>query len=397
MIPESSFVLVANQAQRSRKAMCDQELRGHDPYDALLSPLFRLPVLRSRRLPRFAAQQVVLRSKVNLRGILRVPSQLNPVTAGLYVQGLADLTEAGLLNREEASAEVSAWVSELASIVSPGFSGPCWGYPFPWEGRQHRMPAGTPTIVATSMVVNGLHRVWRVFGNQQARSLIVDSAGFVLDDLPRSSRSDRSFCWAYSPLDTQEVLNATLKGSRLLAQAIDAGLADGEQDRAEEAAMASARFVVEHQEYDGGWPYAVSPDPRTWRDHHHTGYVLECLSTYRSIMDEHQFDDSINKGWNHYRYRFFDANQLPRYYDDRDGALDATAAGQAFITLALFGDLEFGFEVATACLPLLARPDGTFTYRRKGNRSTRTHFIRWSTAWMFAGLTRLARDGSLAA
>jgi len=393
VIPESSLNLLVDRARSTRTAMANEKLRGHDPYDALLSPLFRLPVLRSKWLPRFAAQQVVLRSKLNLRGVLHVPSQLNPVTVGLYVQGLADLTKSGVLDRDETSSEVSGWVAKLASISSAGFSGPCWGYPFPWEGRKHRMPTGTPTIVATSMVVNGLHRVWQVFGNEQARLLTVDSARFVLDDLPRMSQTDRSFCWAYSPVDDQQVLNATLKGSRLLAQAIEAGLADTEQERAAEAAMKSARFVADHQEEDGGWPYAVGQDPRTWRDHHHTGYVLECLAEYRSILNDREFDQSIEAGWNHYRSRFFDTDNLPRFYDDRDGALDATAAGQALITLAQFDDLEFGFEVAEACLPLLGRTDGTFTFRRNGSRTTRTHFIRWSTAWMFVGMTRLIRDG----
>ena len=394
MIPDSSMNLVADQAQLTRAAMAREGLKGHDPYDALLSPLFRIPILRSRWLPRFAAQQIVLRSKVNLRGILRVPSQLNPVTVGLYVQGLADLVEAGLLKREETASEVSGWVSELGAIASPGYSGPCWGYPFPWEGRRHRMPTDTPTIVATSMVVSGLHRAWRVFGDEQARRLTVDSSRFVMNDLPRTSSTQRSFCWAYSPVDDQQVLNATLKGSRVLAQAIDAGLVDGEADRAGEAATASARFVIDHQEDDGGWPYAVGSDSRTWRDHHHTGYVLECLSTYRSILSDRQFDSEIEKGWDHYRSSFFDSDHLPRYYDDRDGPLDATAAGQAFITLAQFDDVEFGFEVAGACLPVLARPDGTFTYRRTGRRLTRTHFIRWSTAWMFAGMARLLARGS---
>lgn len=389
MIPESSRRIVAGQAQLTRSAMRGDELRGHDPYDALLSPLFRAPVLRSSWLPRFAAQQAVLRSPVNLRGILRVPSQLNPVTVALYVQGLSDLVAAGRMEKEEVATEVAKRVADLESLASGGYSGPCWGYPFPWEGRRHRMPTGTPTVVATSMVVNGLHRAWRVFGNDQARRLTVESSRFVLDDLPRAAGSDRAFCWAYSPLDHQQVLNATMKGSRLLAQAMDAGLGDAEVDRAGDAATASARFVVEHQGDDGGWPYAVGGDSRTWRDHHHTGYILECLSTFRAISGDTQFDEAIQRGWDHYRSSFFDEHDLPRYFDDRSGPLDATAAGQALITLALFDDLEFGFKVAVACLAILTRPDGTFTYRRSGKRLTHTHFIRWSTAWMFAGMASL--------
>lgn len=373
------------QAIRTRDFMSACELRGWDPYDALLSPLFRLPVLRSRRLPRFAAQQVVLRCPVNLRPLLRVPSQLNAVTIGLYVQGVADLAAVGQADPTDAANEVAGWVAALSELSAPGHRAACWGYPFPWEGRRHRMPAGLPTVVATGIVVNGLHRAWRQFGDERARELVVASAGFVLDELPRAAGDEEAFCWAYSSVDRQAVLNATMKGTRLLAQAIDAGLED---PRAAPAAAASARYVAEHQQADGGWPYAID-DPRDWCDHHHTGYVLECFDTYRKLSGDRSFDVVVERGWRHYRQAFFDEHALPRYYDDRDGPLDATAAGQALITLSAFDDTVFGLGVAEATTAALGHPDGSFAYRRRRSRPTRTHFMRWSTAWMFAGMARL--------
>ena len=376
---------LAERSDRTRSFMLARDLRGWDPYDALLSPLFKLPVLRSRRLPRFAAQQIVLRSPINLRPLLRVPEQCNPVTIGLYVQGIADLTSAGKLDRWAASEEVASWVEVLAGMARPGHRGTCWGYPFPWEGRRHRMPEGLPTVVATGMVVNSLHRVWKVLNDERARRLVIQSAGFVLDELPRAAGDDRAWCWAYSTVDRQAVLNATMKGTRLLAQAIDAGLED---PRAEPAAAASARFVAEHQQPDGGWPYAID-DLRDWRDHHHTGYVLECFDTYRELSADRSFDDLIARGWRHYRQAFFDEHALPRYYDSRDGPLDATAAGQALITLSAFNETTFGLEVAEATATALGRPDGSFAYRRRRGWLASTHFMRWSTAWMFAGMTRL--------
>lgn len=376
---------LAERSDRTRAFMRARDLRGWDPYDALLSPLFELPVLRSQRLPRFAAQQAVLRSPINLRPLLRVPEQRNPVTLGLYVQGIADLASAGRLDREAAAEEASGWVEALAELSTPGHRGACWGYPFPWEGRRHRMPASLPTVVATGIVVNGLHRTWKTLGNERARQLVVDSASFVLDELPRAAGDDTAWCWAYSTVDRQTVLNATMKGTRLLAQAVDAGLED---PRAASAAAASARYVAEHQQADGGWPYAID-DPRDWRDHHHTGYVLECFDTYRRLSGDRSFDAAIQCGWRHYREAFFDEHALPRYYDDREGPLDATAAGQALITLSAFDDTAFGLEVSEATAAALGRPDGSFAYRRRRGRLTRTHFMRWSTAWMFAGMARL--------
>ena len=104
--------------------MASSDLRGHDPYDALLSPVFSLPILRSNRLLRLGSQQLVLRSPVNLRSLLGVPDQLNPVTIGLYLHGISDLAAAGVIDAEEARDESRLWTAQLADLVSPVISGP---------------------------------------------------------------------------------------------------------------------------------------------------------------------------------------------------------------------------------------------------------------------------------
>ena len=84
LMPETERAL-----DRTEHHLQAERLRGWDPFDGLCSPLFSLPVLRSQRLLRFAAQQLIKRSRWNVRPLLRVPKQLNPVTIGLYLQGLA--------------------------------------------------------------------------------------------------------------------------------------------------------------------------------------------------------------------------------------------------------------------------------------------------------------------
>jgi len=107
-------------ALATRALMHDDDLTGWDPYDALTSPIFRLPLLPSKWLLRFGAQQVVLRFPINLRPLLRTPRQLNAVTVGLYIQGLADLAAAGSIDHQQASNEVSEWIDRLEQLRSPG-------------------------------------------------------------------------------------------------------------------------------------------------------------------------------------------------------------------------------------------------------------------------------------
>jgi hypothetical protein len=375
---------VLSAAQSARRRMLADDLAGWDPYDGLTSPLFRLPGLRRSWLVRFGAQQMILRAPFNLRPLLRIKPQVNAVTVALYLQGLVDLAAVGVVPRDRALAEIDERVDELARMRSVG-SGACWGYPFPWEGRRHRMPAGTPTVVATSIVVNALFRVWRFCDHEPTAALIRDSARFVLEDLPTVVDDDSGLCWAYSPVDDNAVLNATLKGSRLLAQAVTAGYPD--RDRALRAAHRSAWFVAAHAEASGRLPYAVLGDARTWADNFHTGYVLECFDEYRELTGDTTFDATIARASEYYTSSFFAEDGTPRYYDDRDGRLDPTAAGQAMLVLPRLGRLALAERVAAVTIERLQRSDGSFAYRP----DRREHFVRWSTAWAFAGLTSVSR------
>jgi hypothetical protein len=361
-----------------------EDLRGWDPYDALCSPLFGLPVLRSNRLLRFGGQQVLKRSRWNLRPLLRIPKQVNPVSIGLYLQGQALRTAGDASSAEERRKKAEHAVRRLATTVTPGYSGSCWGYPFDWETRYGSVPATFPTVVATGMIANGLWTAHARLGLEQAGELVLSAAEFVMHDLNRIEGSDGSFCWTYAPTSGPAVLNATLKGSRLLAQAHALG---GREDLLQAAAR-SVRFVVAHQLPSGAWPYSLS-DPRA--DNFHTGYVLECLSAYRRHSGDSSADDALDRGWAYYRRSFFTEDLTPKYYDNHSEPLDATACAQAIITLCEFGDIHAASRVAEHSLRRLRLPDGSFAYQRRSDRWIRTPFLRWSTAWMYCALSRLAR------
>lgn len=360
------------------------DLRGWDPYDALCSPLFTLPVLRSQHLLRFAAQQIVRRSRWNLRPPLRVPKQLNPVSIGLYLQGQAQraLHDPSTLPWRRENARTA--IGRLTRAATRGYHGCCWGYPFDWETRYGPVPAGTPTVVATGIIGQGLAIAYEAFGLQDAAALLVGAADFVVHDVPRIAGGDGSFCWTYGPGSDQTVFNATLKGSRLLAQAHAVAGNDGLLD----AAARSVRFVIDRQLPSGAWPYSLS-DSRV--DNFHTGYVLECLRTYRRHSGDTSADRAIERGWSYYRRSLFTAEETPRYYANRTNPLDATACAQAIITLCEFGDLVAAWRVADLAVRRLGLPDGSFAYQRRGNRTTRTPFLRWSTAWMYCALSRLVQ------
>src|SRR6185503_3508027 len=67
------------------------EWAGYDPYDALNSPVFgSLPFLNFR-VPRIVFTQVMKRSPVNFRRLLRVPPTQNPKGLALFLAALLKL------------------------------------------------------------------------------------------------------------------------------------------------------------------------------------------------------------------------------------------------------------------------------------------------------------------
>src|SRR5437016_4873355 len=63
--------------------------RGFDPYDGLLSPVARLPLLNRSRVWRLAITQVVKRSSLNLRPLLGIAPGLNPKGLALFLSAAA--------------------------------------------------------------------------------------------------------------------------------------------------------------------------------------------------------------------------------------------------------------------------------------------------------------------
>jgi hypothetical protein len=376
--------VVETSLDRLEAYLVRERLRGYDPYDALMSPLFRVPVLRSSRVIRLAAEQALKRSPVNLRPLLRIPKGYNPVTLALVLEASAYRALAEPARAHHHRARAADCVAELERLQTRGFSGACWGYDFDWESRYGRLPAGTPTIVATGLVTNALFIGHQLLGLAEAFSLCESAARFVLEDLPRTVEADGSFCWAYYPSDNQRVLNATMKGARLCAQVYSVTRDGSYLD----PAMQTATYVAAQQRDDGSWPYAIS-DRRSWADNFHTGYVLDSFDSLEQCTGDKRFHKVREKGWRYYRRNFFEEGKIPRYYADSLYPIDATACGQSLLTLCRFGDLGMATAVAHWVIGNMQCSDGRFAYQVRRRRTVRIPYMRWSSAYFYAGLSRL--------
>jgi len=379
----NSFALVLRSSQnRTESHLHAEGYRGYDPYDALGSPLFRLPLLRSAHLPRWGAQQVLKRLPFQIRPLLGIRKGYNPVSLALILEGLGYRHQARGNAGTKDGKDIRHLLTELQRLKSPGFSGNCWGYDFDWEARYFTIPAGTPTIVATGFVTNALFSVHGLPGGETAAELLIGAIPF-LQDLHRTTLDD-TFCWSYSPVDRNAVLNATMKGVRLCAQAF----ALTQDRRLLEPCEPTIAYVLRHQSEQGSWPYSIG-DARSWSDHFHTCYVLDCLDEYEKHTGDEQYHLARERGWQYYREHFFTEECVPKYYDRCLYPIDATACAQSILTLIRFGDVEQATKVAEWCLSRMALRTGAFKFQIHRRYENRLAYMRWSTAWMFMALSRL--------
>ena len=185
---------LSNSLYLTEKYIRNENYRGYDPYDGLQSPLFKLPVLRSAKIPRWGFQQVIKRLPFQTRPLLGISKGYNPVTLALAIQAYTYRDMADASGDNSRLEEVRRLITELRKLRSTGFSGSCWGYDFDWEARYARIPAFYPTIVATGFITNALFIANQHYKLTEAADLIIDATEFLLHDMKRIIHDD-TFCW----------------------------------------------------------------------------------------------------------------------------------------------------------------------------------------------------------
>lgn len=356
-----------------------EDYKGYDPYDLLNSPIFKLPILSSNKTIRFYSQQIFRRLPFNLRPILGIKKEFNPVTGGLCIQAYSYLLQTYPEKKDIFLKEINYLLDRLEETKSKGYSGYCWGYNFDWEARYAKIPKFCPTVVATGIITNGLYEYWKISQDKRVEGILISSADFVLKDLNRTYEGD-TFCFSYSPNDKQMVYNATMKGARLLAQVYSVT----NNEKYLEEAKKTVDFVINNQNEDGSWYYSKG-DARKWVDNFHTAYVLDGLDTFIKISNYEIYEKKLQKGFDYYIKSLFTEEGYPKYYSNSLLPIDATATAQSIITLTSFEKyhkaekvIEFGFNNLF---------NNQYFYYQKKMITDKTPYIRWSIAWFLVALS----------
>lgn len=365
-------------------------LEGYDPFDVKQHPWIR--AAQPRPLLRKATTGLCDLAPVAARRLLGTAPAKNPKAFALVALGKLRLYQ---LTGEPAALEAAEqhlhWLLAHPTEYSPGLS---WGYPFDIHAKGLDTPRGTPISVVTAIAGQAFCRAATLTGDARYFDIVRRISAFMISGLPRLSWIGGCYCFAYTPSDRRRVHNASLLVAEHLYRA--AALLD-EPSLAEAAAPALA-FTLREQREDGAWRYGEHAPGDPYEagllglvDHHHTGFVLRSLQAIRDITGDDSLVPVIRRGFDFYRKHLLLPTGMP-VNDYGHYPVDIHACAEAVLCPSAL-QREVLAARGLADLPLrwthyyLRDPrNGLPWYRKYPRFTSRIHFPRWGTAWMYCAL-----------
>lgn len=358
---------------------------GTDPYDGLnatgLARKLRCSPVSLRILT-----QVVKRSPLNLRPLLRVPAGLSPATLALAISAYA---RNGFLGEQEARRKLHEAVRGLEALRCVAVAEPCWSYHFDVQTRVFFYPRTDPNTITTAFAGLGLLDAHELAGEGGALELALGAGDFFTRHVPQTDTGCGAY-FGYLPGDRTPIHNANMLVCALLAR-LSKLLGRADMGR---AAAAGVRYTTSRQRPDGSWPYGEQPN-LGWVDGFHTGYVLDCLQTcLQAGVGGLAAEQAWRRGLRFYADALIQQDGTPRYSQVSRYPIDGQCVAQAIQTLSRAASLEPELAerrwlVLRYALGSFARRDGAFVFQRERLWTNRTPHPRWVQAPMLVALAEL--------
>ncbi|WP_435102111.1 antibiotic ABC transporter permease [Halarchaeum sp. P4] len=359
----------------------ERDYRGWDLYDGESSRLLRALPVESKWL-NLGVQQVVRRSPVNLRPLLRVEQRRNFMGIALFTLANLNAYEATGEDRyREEAASLADWLVENRSV---GYSGFCGGHKHPLQGLDGRTHPNTPGVVGTSYAVKALLAAdEHCAGDYGARART--AADFVLEDLDYHRHEDGARI-DYKPTDSGRhyTINANALGARLL---LDLYAAFGD-DRYRRAAEGVLDYVAAQQTPQGGWYYRDPPSAsHLSMDNFHNGFVIEAFLRHAAVCGPARYAGVVEDAVEFYRDALFTAAGAPNQDEATAYPRDVHASAQGGLVFTALGDHERAGDVLEWAIANLSNGEGRFYHEQRRYYTKRQTFMRWCQAWMAYALS----------
>ena len=376
-----------------------------------------------------------------------------PIADAHYAMGFAFLYE--LTSDLRHLQRATHFLDELVASRCSGFGEYCWGYPSDWVTRNGVIKAQTPLITSTPYAYEAFLQVAELLGaedrGQRTRNGCEATAGLSKDrgeraeDRYQSSEvSDRrhpssavcppapdlrsltsDFCamdvaesiarhaandikdfptsstassCSYTPFGEGGVINAAAYRAFLLASASQVF----ENPDYWKIAERNLNFVLENQNTDGSWFYAVD-GVRDFVDHYHTCFVMKALAKIHTLTGHAATLEALERGVAYYLRNLFAEDGLPKPFSKaprltvykRELYDCAECINLCLLLRDRFPELEATLQTVVAgILRDWIKPDGSFRSRRLHFGWDNVPMHRWGQAQMFRSLAFYLRETS---
>ena len=311
-----------------------------------------------------------------------------PIADAHYAMGFAYLHQA----TGEASylARAVHFLRELEQTRCGGFGEYCWGYPFDWVTSGGIIRSQTPLITTTPYVYEAFLHVYSIDRQVEWKQIGESIARHAADDIKDFPTSTRASSCSYTPFDKGGVLNAAAYRAFLLTSASHVF---GEH-RYSEIAERNLNFVLENQNPDGSWFYAVD-GVRDFVDHFHTCFVMKALAKIHTLTGHAGCLEALSRGVDYYLANLFDAEGIPRPFARaprvtvyKSELYDcAESINLCLLLRDRFPRVESTLRtVVTTIARRWVRPNGSFRSRRLLIGWDNVPMHRWAQSQMFRSL-----------
>jgi hypothetical protein len=335
-----------------------------------------------------------------------------PIADAHYAMGFAFLYEA---TADSANLDKAVYfLSELKKSRCADFKEYCWGYPFDWVTRNGVIKKQIPLITTTPYVYEAFLQVYKIFENEKSErstpnaqrptSNTQEERGQILASIARHAAVDikdfrtsetASSC-SYTPFDQGGVVNAAAYRAFLLTSASQVF----DNDDYSKIAERNFNFVLESQNRDGSWFYAVD-GVRDFVDHFHTCFVMKALAKIQALTGYEGCDEALTRGVEYYLKNLFDKDGLPKPFSKaprltvykRELYDCAECINLCLLLRDRFPQLETTLEtVVKGILKDWIKPDGSFRSRKLHLGWDNVPMHRWGQAQMFRSLAFYLRE-----
>jgi hypothetical protein len=311
-----------------------------------------------------------------------------PIADAHYAMGFGLLYQ--VTNDRRYLQRLHGFLQALEQSRCPGFAEYCWGYPFDWVTRNGTIPRQTPLITTTPYAYEAFLLGSQITKRDDWRSILRSIARHATTDIKAFPVSDDASSCSYTPFDGGGVINAAAYRAFLLTSAAR----EFNEPVYRDAALRNLTFVLDAQNADGSWYYAVD-GVRDFVDHFHTCFVMKALAKIHMLTGDERTMAALERGAMYYLANLFDRDGLPKPFAKAPRLTvykrELYDCAECINLCVLLQDRIPALErtlhhVVQAILTDWVKPDGSFRSRQLLAGWDNVPMHRWAQSQMFRAL-----------